>query len=312
MTQTTDPIQALLFSSQDVVRGTDRIISPAREISAYEALWLKLKTTHRMAEAFKKSDHSLPSALAESLGVTEAEILDAKKRIESLMSFSKFGALFYGDFEYPQRLRVVKNPSEVLYYQGAIDLLSSRSISIVGARKASENGRKRARKLAKLLVQNDFTIMSGLAEGIDTAAHEAAFEVGGRTIAVIGTPLHISYPSSNRKLQERITKEQLLISQVPFLLTSERTPTSNKVFFPERNITMSALSEATVIVEASDTSGSLYQARAAIQQKRKLFILDSCFEKGLKWPTYYASKGAIRIRKIEDIIERLGTDRKSV
>ena len=281
------------------------LISPAKEISAYEAIWLKLQTTKRVADVFRKCRHALPQTVAQELGIGKDAVEAVKMNLEKLIPFQRYSALFFKDFEYPERLRIVRNPVEVLYYQGSLDLLSSKSISIVGARKCSDNGTKRARKLAKALVSRGYTIMSGLAEGIDTAAHESAIESSGRTIGVIGTPLNSNYPPMNEDLQQEIAANHLLVSQVPFCLYASRDYRTNRVFFPERNITMSALSEATVIVEASDTSGSLYQARAAIAQRRKLFILNSCFESGLKWPDYYLSKGAVRIRDTEEILEIL-------
>jgi DNA processing protein len=223
------------------------------------------------------------------------------------MPYPKFSALFYGDFEYPEQLKDARNPVEVLYYRGALDLLSSRSVAVVGARKASELGIQRAKKLAKLLVEHDFTVMSGLAEGIDTAAHTAALEAGGRTIAVIGTALNEVYPRQNLELQQEIARRFLLISQVPFYLYLQRDYRYNRFFFPERNKTMSALSEASVIVEASESSGSLTQAEAAIQQGRKLFILNSCFERGLNWPEKFLKKGAIRVVDSSEILAHLGS-----
>jgi DNA processing protein len=148
--------------------------------------------------------------------------------------------------------------------------------------------------------------MSGLAAGIDTVAHQTAIGSEGRTIAVIGTPLSRVYPPENADLQKRIARDYLLISQVPVIRYSRQDWRSNRSFFPQRNITMSALSAATVIVEAGETSGTLMQAAAAIQQKRKLFILDSCFQdSGLTWPKKYQEMGAIRVKEYEDIRKHL-------
>ncbi len=299
--------QANLF--EQTTGNLEEFINPVQEISAYEALWVKYKTVHRMAEVFKAHAHALPSAVAKQVGVSESQTSTVREHLRSLLPFNKYSALFYGDFEYPTRLRVAKNPIELLYYRGALDLLSSpKIVSIVGARKASDEGVRRARRLAKLLVKEGFVIMSGLAEGIDTAAHTAAIEAGGKTIAVIGTPLNESYPKSNIKLQDSIANEHLLVSQVPFYFYSKKDWRENRVFFPERNITMSALSHATIIVEASDTSGSLYQARAAIQQKRELFILNSCFERKLRWPQYYLKKGAHRVVNGAEILKLLRSE----
>jgi DNA processing protein len=141
---------------------------------------------------------------------------------------------------------------------------------------------------------------------VDTAAHETAIAAGGRTIAVIGTPLSHVYPRENAELQRKIAREFLLITQVPLRRYESQDFRRNRFFFPERNITMSALTEATIIVEAGETSGTLIQARAALQQGRKLFILDSCFRnKKLTWPQKFADKGAIRVMDYDDIRRHL-------
>ena len=147
--------------------------------------------------------------------------------------------------------------------------------------------------------------MSGLATGINTEAHQAAIEAGGRTISVIGTALNEVYPKENAELQKRISKEFLLVTQVPFYQYSMQDYRRNRSFFPERNKTMSALSQATIIVEASETSGTLIQARAALQQGRKLFILKSCFDQGLEWPERFLKRGAVKIEDGSEILEQL-------
>jgi len=152
------------------------------------------------------------------------------------------------------------------------------------------------------LVERNFTVVSGLAEGIDIAAHTSAIESGGRTIAVIGTPLGLYYPKGHRAVQDRIASEHLLISQVPVLRYERQAVPQNKLFFPERNVTMSALTEGTVIVEAGETSGTLTQARAALHQGRKLFILESCFHRSdITWPKRFEERGAVRVRSTDDI-----------
>ncbi len=156
------------------------------------------------------------------------------------------------------------------------------------------------------LVNDQFTIVSGLAEGVDTIAHETALAANGQTIAVIGTPLGQVYPKSNVALQKRIATDFLLISQVPVERYDAQNFKVNRFFFPERNKTMSALTEATIIIEAGETSGTLVQAREAIKQGRKLFILNSCFERGdLTWPARFEQEGAIRVRDYGDIRHEL-------
>ncbi|MEM9447821.1 MAG: DNA-processing protein DprA [Cyanobacteria bacterium P01_E01_bin.6] len=279
--------------------------SPALEISSYEALWTRYNTYPQLAKLFKRFEHALPSTVVSEEGFTPEEIQSIEREVESIFSFKKYASLFYRDFEYPERLRDARHPVEVLYYRGNLDLLSSKSVAVVGARKASEDGLKRARKITKLLVENDFTVMSGLAEGIDTAAHTEAIALGGRTIGVMGTALNDAFPKQNKDLQNELSRNYLIVSQVPFVRYSRQNYSRNRWFFPERNKTMSALSMATVIVEASDTSGTLIQAQAAFEQGRKLFILKSCFEQDLEWPNKFLAKGAIKIEDGTEILDIL-------
>jgi DNA processing protein len=124
---------------------------------------------------------------------------------------------------------------------------------------------------------------------------------------VIGTPLSLRYPKENAELQDRIAKEHLLISQVPIVRYQQgKNPTANRFFFVERNVTMSALTLATIIIEAGETSGTLVQARHALKQGKKLFILESNFKNpALTWPAKFEQQGAIRVRDYEDIQEHL-------
>ena len=123
---------------------------------------------------------------------------------------------------------------------------------------------------------------------------------------MIGTPLTEAYPKQNKPLQDYIGEKFLLVSQVPVLHYKKHDYRSNRKFFPERNLTMSALSEASIIVEAGETSGTLIQARAALRQGRKLFILDHCFRnKDLQWPEKYVRKGAIRVNDYSEIRRHL-------
>ncbi len=281
-------------------------ISPRLEIGAYETLWLEQGATFKtLADKFAADPTALPSDFVPPGTANEAA--DAVFAAMKKAGVHQFGVRIHHAGDYPQKLRDARHPVEVLYYRGGWELTETRSIAIVGSRKASPEGCQRAGKLAREFVRRDFTVVSGLAEGIDTAAHTAALEAGGRTIAVVGTPLNTVYPKANRDLQETIANNHLVISQVPVLRYARQGPQHNRLFFPERNVTMSALTEATVIVEAGETSGTLTQARAALHQGRKLFILDSCFTKaGLTWPERYLKEGAIRVREFDDIWAALG------
>lgn len=276
-------------------------------MGAYEALWLEPKASFKtIADRFAADPTALPSDFV------SASLADrcASEVIGNLKAagVDQFGVRIHHAGDYPAKLRDARNPIELLYYQGAWELTESRCVAVVGSRKATDEGLRRAARLARELVEHGFTVVSGLAQGIDKAAHTASLEGnGGRTIAVIGTPIGIYYPKENRELQERIARDFLVISQVPLLRYGKQAPPQNRLFFPERNITMSALTEGTIIVEAGDTSGTLTQARAALHQKRKLFILDSCFERSdITWPARFEKLGAIRVKCPEDIWDALG------
>ena len=295
-------MNSILDSNQNFLESA---VSPEQEMAAYEALWCEPKASFKsIADKFRQVNNLLPSDL-----VNPQTIESYQQELKSILEkfqVEHFGIRVHGINEYPQKLRDARNPVELFYYQGWWDLVNTPSIAIVGSRKVSEEGIRRTRKLVKHLVADKYTIVSGLAQGVDTAAHTAALELGGQTIAVIGTPLSHNYPKQNAALQDTIREEHLLISQVPFKHYLEQDYRFNRGFFPERNITMSALTQATIIVEASDTSGTLYQARAALAQGRKLFILESCFQNPrIQWPEKFAMKGAIRVSDYEDIQQHL-------
>lgn len=281
-------------------------ISPRRELGAYEALWLENGATFKtLAERFAKDPTALPSDfVSENVALKCAD--DVMKRLKTA-GVHQFGVRINHAGDYPKKLRDARHPVELLYYQGAWELTETRCVAVVGSREASEEGQRRAGRIARELVDRGFTVVSGLAKGIDSAAHKAAIERNGRTIAVIGTPLGTVYPKENASLQAEIAEKFLLVSQVPVLRYASQAVPQNRLFFPERNITMSALTEGTIIVEAGETSGTLTQARAALHQGRKLFILDSCFQRSdITWPSRYESEGAIRVRSPDDIWAALG------
>jgi DNA processing protein len=282
-------------------------ISPLREMGAYEALWAHKSATFKtIADRFRNNPDAVPSEL---VGEDEIEIAlsHVVKRLESA-NIQDWGVRVHGSEDYPERLRDAAHPVELLYYRGWWDLIDSpRRIAVVGSRHPSDEGVRRARKLVKQLVEAGYTIVSGLAKGIDTVAHTTALHFGGSTMAVIGTPITDYYPVDNKELQDRIAHEYLLVSQVPIWRFSTQDYRMNRLFFPERNATMSAIAQATVIVEASNTSGTLAQARAALHQGRKLFILDNCFlDPELTWPKRFQDLGAIRVKHIDDIKAVLG------
>ena len=194
-----------------------------------------------------------------------------------------------------------QNAPEWLYLVGDIDLLRPRPrVSIVGTRKPSKDGVSRASRLARELADRGVVVVSGLARGTDTSAHEAAMAAGGRTIAVLGTALDVIYPPENAALQRQIAAEHLLVSQFPPGYPSGRTN------FPRRNRTMALLSDATVIVEAGETSGTLSQGWEALRLGRELFLLRSIVETpGLAWPQEMVGYGARVLTRTEELLDTL-------
>ena len=181
-----------------------------------------------------------------------------------------------------------KNAPEKLYLAGDLDVLRlGPRVSVVGSRRASTEGLARTRSLSRALVERGMVVVSGLAEGIDTAAHETAIEADGRTIAVLGTPLDRFYPKSNKALQERMMRDQLVVSQFQI------GRGVGKSGFVMRNRTMALLTDATVIVEAGETSGTRHQGWEALRLGRVLFILESVAKNTeLSWPSEMIAYGA--------------------
>lgn len=295
----------------------EEAIEPRAELLAYEALWAQSGQTEKtLAQLFASHQGTSPRDLfarlpvdvhASPAGRTRGEDLieEVKRQLANLRNVS---ICVRGMAQYPERLRDARYPVELFYYRGDLSLTERPCVSIVGAREASEDGMKRAQKLARGLVKNGYTIVSGLARGIDTAALTEAIRCNGKVIAVIGTPITEYYPKENRDLQDLIGLRHLLMSQVPIVRYQIEGFNQHRIHFPQRNVTMAALSQATVIVEASETSGTHSQALACFQQGngRKLFILNSCFERpGIRWPHLYEEKGAIRVRVIDDILQHL-------
>jgi DNA processing protein len=287
-------------------------IVPFREIVAYEALWRDRSTSFKtLATMFAQHPGARPSDF-----VKEHQIEELYETIQQIVLKSQKNyhthLLINGTFDYPKKLKDAKDPVELLYYTGNLDYLHTNCIAIVGTRKPSVKSLAITDDLTRRLVGDNFTILSGLAAGIDTRAHISAIENNGRTIAVIGTPLNRVYPEENAALQNKIALEHLLISQVPFFRYTQQSIVGNKLFFPERNKTMSALSEATLIMEAGDTSGTMIQARAALDQGRKLLIWNECFlNSGISWPQRFADKGAIRVSSYEEIKHALSSPHES-
>ena len=177
-------------------------------------------------------------------------------------------------------------PSE-LHLMGDWGLLRrGRRVSVIGSRKASPDALSWARRLSQALVKRQVTVVSGLAAGIDTVAHSTAIESGGRTIAVLGTPVHVAYPKSNAALHRSIVRQHLAVSQFPTDAPVRRWN------FPKRNRTMALLSDATVIVAAGERSGTIHQGSEVLRLGRPLGIRECVASKDYGWISKFLACGA--------------------
>lgn len=205
-----------------------------------------------------------------------------------------------GDQAYSKLLARTKEAPPYLFLKGNVHLLEEKSVCVVGSRNASEESMKKTERIVKSLVKRNIVVNAGLARGIDTATHTAALANGGRTIAVIGTPINQYYPKENKDLQIQIEKNGLVVSQFP------PCNAINRWNFPTRNGVMSGISLATIIMEAGESSGALKQADYALKQGRDVLIPQSAIDNPLiQWPKKYVSKGAHAFKTLKEVLQIL-------
>ncbi|MGZ4238517.1 MAG: DNA-processing protein DprA [Solirubrobacteraceae bacterium] len=278
-------------------------MTPTQERAALVTL---LKTTtkpwHVYAEAIEERASAL-AVLEEERGLFARYELEAAAAEVAAWEGSGIRLLTVLDPEYPENLRTVYDRPLLIFVAGSLRPSDARSVAVVGARAASPEGLARARDITEQLASDGYTVISGLAAGIDTEAHTTALRHGGRTIGVIGTGVRRSYPRENAELQRRIAGDCAVVSQ--FWPDSPPTATS----FLTRNAAMSGLALGTVVVEASHTSGARAQARLALEHGRPVFLPDQLLEEA--WAREFAQRpGAHVVRGPDEItasIERLNS-----
>lgn len=179
--------------------------------------------------------------------------------------------------EYANSLQSWKDSEKQLWFEGDSSLLLTSMISVVGSRIVTSEGVRRTQKIVQLIVESGFTVVSGLARGVDTVAHDTALKLGGKTIAVMGTPINEVYPKENKKLLEEIFINGLVLSQF-----KPGTPTQ-RFNFPKRNDLMAALSELTIVVEAGEGSGTKHQIDSALKYGKVAAFVKSLADSNVKW-----------------------------
>jgi DNA processing protein len=228
--------------------------------------------------------------------------LDLQRELDRIEA-GGFVLLTWDDDEYPSRLKEIDYPPPVLYAWGEFGSPDSLSVAVVGTRRPSSYGRGVARSVAAALAGSGVTVVSGLARGIDGIAHRAAMEVGGRTIAVLGSGVDQIYPPEHRKLAEAIAESGAVLSDYPL---GTRPEGGN---FPPRNRIISGLSLAVVVVEAGESSGALITADFAAEQGRDVFAVPGRIQdRGSRGTNRLISTGAFPMVSTEALLEALNLE----
>jgi DNA processing protein len=261
----------------------------------------------KLIDRFASSEHVFSASKAElqEIGIPEDLIkkifdVDEKEVEREIKSIESNGidVITFEDERYPSNLRAIFDPPPILYLKGKIEKVDSIAISIVGSRTSTYYGRETARTFALQLARCGVTVVSGLARGIDSAAHRGAMDGGGRTIAVLGCGVDVVYPPENKKLYEEIAKSGAIISEFPCGTPPERYN------FPIRNRLISGLSLGTVVVEAGLRSGALITAGLALEQGREVFAIPGRISDPLSRGTHrLIREGAKLVENIDHILE---------
>ncbi len=266
----------------------------------------------RLVKQFGSVENALQTSVSEMTRVEGIGYATAEKIARSRLSYDvskeigladKHGVtlIHWNDVRYPAALKSVYDPPPVLYVRGTLDRSDALSVAIVGSRRCSAYGSEQASRFAHLLASSGLTIVSGLARGIDTAAHRGALSAKGRTIAVQGCGLAMVFPSENAKLAQMIAESGAVVSELPM----EYEPLSEN--FPARNRIIAALSLGTLVVEAPHNSGSLLTARAALEYDRDVMAIPGKIDSPLSGGCHKLIKeGARLVDSLDDILDTLG------
>ena len=271
-------------------------------------------TIRRLLAAFGSAEKSIAATseeLAQIDGLTpdvRQQLIDGRSRAPlaqelELIEQHQCHVVTINDDTYPTLLKQIDDPPVLLYIIGEFPLKDAPSIAIVGSRSPTEYGKTTSRQLSYQLAERGITVLSGFARGIDTCVHRGALEAGGRTVAVFGCGLSIIYPETNRALATEIIESGALISEFPMTM-----PPRGKNF-PRRNRVISGLTLGTLVVEASERSGSLITARHAAEQGREVFAVPGQIFSGRSRGTHsLINQGATLINSVDDLLDALPQD----
>jgi len=262
------------------------------------------------AAVFDASAHTLESAGLKRDTIDAIKNAEPREKADrEIEELARLGgaALSLGDERYPKLLRETYDPPIVIYCLGeCVSVFLQPAIAMVGSRRCSTYGRNVAEKLARELAERGVTIVSGLARGVDSAAHRGALEGRGLTVAVMGTGLDAVYPKENRKLAAKIAEHGVLMTEFPLATP----PVSQN--FPFRNRVISGLSLGVLVVEGAERSGSLITARLAYEQGRDVFAVPGNITSAKSFgPNYLIKDGAKLVQTWLDVVEELPAEMKS-
>jgi DNA processing protein len=249
-----------------------------------------------MASLTELESCGIPARVAQSI-FAQAGLKEAARDLEACAK-AACQVVAYSSDDYPPRLKQIPDPPLVLYVRGDVKVLSRHAVAIVGTRRPTAYGSQVAQRLAHDLAQRQLVIVSGLARGIDSAAHRGALEATGKTVAVLGSGIDVIYPRENKRLAEQVTECGALISEFP----PGTSPAPQN--FPIRNRTISGLALGVVVVEAAEYSGSLITARLALEQNREVFAVPGNITSAQSFgPNHLIKQGAKLVDEWMDVIE---------
>ena len=291
-------------------------MEPADELIALVALSLASGVGPKLQSALFEHFGSASSVLSQSpetlltvngigpktaMSIVQLDLLDEARRLLQECRDLNVDVLDQLHPEYPQRLREICDSPTVMYRRGVLLPQDELAIGIVGSRRCTAYGRRQAERLSAALSRAGFTIVSGLARGIDVAAHRGAMHAGGRTLAILASGVRDIYPPEHKDLAEEISQQGALLSEMPL----DQRPLPG--LFPQRNRIISGICLGVIVVEATRNSGALYTARHALEQGREVFAMpgpvDSLASEGCH---DLIRDGVTLVRHVDDVLSELG------
>ncbi|MGW8320000.1 MAG: DNA-processing protein DprA, partial [Thermodesulfobacteriota bacterium] len=264
-----------------------------------QALFRSLGSPEAILEASPGKLRQIPGLNPQTLHAL-ISVRDGPVAVDEIASAEATGVrlVSFEDAEYPGNLREIPDPPPVLFVRGRIEPEDERAIAVIGSRKASAYGVSVCGRLVRALVDHGFSIVSGMAKGVDTAAHWAALDCDGRTLAVLGTGVDVVYPKANKQVFETIIDRGALLSE--FLPGTE--PFAKN--FPRRNRIISGMALGVLVVEAAERSGTMITVRTALEQGREVFSVPGDVRSPVSRGTHRLIKeGAKLVEGVEDILE---------